>query len=115
MKPRSDRVRIDLEVEPDTLIVVEQWGVAYDDGKVTGWPTKEKAVRAAEHSPDDDPGYVVSRVVTVTATAWSKPNEVLTEARIDDEQDDGAPCCRAVVTSGDPNMHEPDCYHERKT
>jgi hypothetical protein len=25
------------------------------------------------------------------------------------DDDDGAPCCRAVVTSGDPNMHEPGC------
>lgn len=27
--------------------------------------------------------------------------------------DDDAPCCAAVVTSGDPGMHEPGCYAEK--
>lgn len=29
------------------------------------------------------------------------------------DEGDGAPCCRAVVTSGDPSQHEPGCYNER--
>lgn len=41
------------------------------------------------------------------------PDDVL--ADMEPSAPDEAPCCRAVVTSGDPNMHEPDCYHERKT
>jgi hypothetical protein len=30
-----------------------------------------------------------------------------------DMGDDGAPCCRAVVTSGDWSQHEPGCQNER--
>jgi hypothetical protein len=27
--------------------------------------------------------------------------------------DPDGPCCRAVVTSGDPHCHEPGCYNDR--
>lgn len=73
MSPRSDRVRLEIDVEPGSLMAVEQWGVAYDDGTVITWLTKEQAYEAAEHTAFDDPGYVVQRLITVTATVWSKP------------------------------------------
>lgn len=72
-KPRNDRVRVDLDVEPGTLLAVEQWAVAYDDGQVLIQQDEVRANKAAEHSSDDDPGYVVKRLVTVAVTVWSKP------------------------------------------
>lgn len=73
----GDRVQFDGVVIPGQPTVVQRWGLRYEDGQTLWVADEVKGRKAVESASPDDPCILVTRTITVTATAWAEPEQIV--------------------------------------